>query len=1446
MLFLKHYNFLIYNKIKMLQRKNIIKAILTAIVVLATTLSSFATDYYWKTTGKASQVFTDIGNWETAPGSGIVPAGGLAPGSSDNVFFPAGNLVQSITIPTSGATCRNLTILAGGLITFTGNNGTLTIHGNLVANGNIMLNQSNTVFMGSQSDHIINFGNSNPHSSFSNTTTFSGSGVYTLNSNFNLGAGRITFINNSFVANGYATTAGDLYIENNVSGTKSINFSNSKITVTSGRQEFGRAGALAFRAPIASTSYVFNNAEIVLDQQSSLCAILVTQSGIVIDNLKSLTFQENGTTSVPIDIDNSQIFTINAQELNLNVSDFKIVSGNTVNFSTKTINFLKPVNYNITGTANLKVDKINEISSCEGQSVLLSLGIQNVNFESTSPIIITNTAFKTTTFSGQTLSMPLENDLGQNTGTYITTAVTPSKSFYWVGRSGNWNDPTNWSTIGSGGIPQTAAGCLPTLTDDVIFDANSFNAAGQSVTIAGNNNTIANVRNILWTDPNKRGKLTGGLININGNSDFSGSIGVASTLYFMGKQNNHTVKSGSSFTYTSPSVNFIGTGTYTLVDNFIANEDSSRGTEFNVYSGTFISAGHTITAFAFDSRSLPTNDGSIRNIDITGSTLNFSSTSNSKIAFQLLTSRLHSFTAVSSTINISGVDPALTITGTNGPEENLKVIALNNVNFTDPNGSPRFVNSVLNFSANIVSFSSNATVTSNNTTIGSVHSVNTYNLTPAKVYLFTPSTNVTYKVVNGINSNSNGVCSPKVSISSATAGTAFKISKASAPFTINNAIVKDINSTGATLNIIGGQDLLNNTNVVVTPPTSKTFYWVGGTGNWNDASHWSIGTSGGNPAVNNIDNCIPSIADDVFFDGNSFTSNGQAVTISGSAFVRNITWENTVNNFSPSLAGGNTDILNVFGSLRFSSGMTNTFSGLIDMRGNSITQNSNSITTNGVLIASSLYFSGGGRYDIIDNILINKITELFSGQLFTNGKNLTSNQIRLNLAGTNKADLTNSIVEAKQYLNGFNFNIVNIASTNNFITTGSTLVSTSADANLYISSPIAVSVNKVVLGTTGARSNASISALNSTVNELTFLSPTNTISQSIVINNLTVPTASSNKMPANQTVTITNQINANGTPCNLTEFFSSIPGTLATISSTNCNLDLKFVRLTNIKAGTCTISQNKVIGDNVLNSNTNFTFFNIDNVEYLGGDITLNCNQFPYTLNTTGFGTNAVSYVWGDGSTGSTLIVNGPGKYKVLVNYGNNCSLSDEIEIKLATSVILNMPTLDKCGNSSNEGTFNLTDANALLVANPANYTFTYYATAADASAATNPINNTYLSTTKTVFVRAVEIAGGCFSTGEVKLNVIAIDVPSALATQKICAAGTYTISNIAITGTNIKWYANLASITEIPNTTVLVSGTTYYATQTLAGGCESARIPIKIILENCALTNPALRFRGN
>ncbi len=86
---------------------------------------------------------------------------------------------------------------------------------------------------------------------------------------------------------------------------------------------------------------------------------------------------------------------------------------------------------------------------------------------------------------------------------------------------------------------------------------------------------------------------------------------------------------------------------------------------------------------------------------------------------------------------------------------------------------------------------------------------------------------------------------------------------------------------------------------------------------------------------------------------------------------------------------------------------------------------------------------------------------------------------------------------------------------------------------------------------------------------------------------------------------------------------------------------------------------------------------------------------------------------------------------------------------------------------------------------------------------------------------------GGCGSvSADVEVGVIEVELPVA-ASQQTFDLGE-TLADLEVVGTGITWYSDAAGTTEIPSTTVLEDGTTYYVSQTL-NGCESELLAITV-----------------
>jgi hypothetical protein len=82
--------------------------------------------------------------------------------------------------------------------------------------------------------------------------------------------------------------------------------------------------------------------------------------------------------------------------------------------------------------------------------------------------------------------------------------------------------------------------------------------------------------------------------------------------------------------------------------------------------------------------------------------------------------------------------------------------------------------------------------------------------------------------------------------------------------------------------------------------------------------------------------------------------------------------------------------------------------------------------------------------------------------------------------------------------------------------------------------------------------------------------------------------------------------------------------------------------------------------------------------------------------------------------------------------------------------------------------------------------------------------------------------ANGCTATTSITVTEPAlVNAPTGNASQTFCSTLNPTIASIQLTGTAVQWYASNTGGPALATTTPLVTGTTYYATQTIAG-CQS------------------------
>jgi hypothetical protein len=93
------------------------------------------------------------------------------------------------------------------------------------------------------------------------------------------------------------------------------------------------------------------------------------------------------------------------------------------------------------------------------------------------------------------------------------------------------------------------------------------------------------------------------------------------------------------------------------------------------------------------------------------------------------------------------------------------------------------------------------------------------------------------------------------------------------------------------------------------------------------------------------------------------------------------------------------------------------------------------------------------------------------------------------------------------------------------------------------------------------------------------------------------------------------------------------------------------------------------------------------------------------------------------------------------------------------------------------------------------------------------------LTATTTYYVEAVNGTCPSVSRTAITATIVTVNAPTGTANQTFCT--NETVGLIAVLGTNVVWYNAASGGTVVPNNTLLVSGTTYYASQN-NGTCES------------------------
>jgi len=256
--------------------------------------------------------------------------------------------------------------------------------------------------------------------------------------------------------------------------------------------------------------------------------------------------------------------------------------------------------------------------------------------------------------------------------------------------------------------------------------------------------------------------------------------------------------------------------------------------------------------------------------------------------------------------------------------------------------------------------------------------------------------------------------------------------------------------TGSNTSYLGGTGVLwrflnstnggNNTNVTF----ASQYYWVGGTGTWNNSSttNWSL-TSGGAGSAG-----VPTAADDVYFDTASASpSTAYTVTMGTSASCFNMTMSGPT---TGQVTWAGSTAMSIYGSMTLSGTATNgginrTYSGAITFAG---TYTGFTVTTNGVLMyVGTITFNGvGGSWTLGSAITSNAIV-LTNGTFDTSTSNYA---VTLASFASNNSNTRTLKLNASTWTVTGGGDVWNIAtSTGMTLTPGTSTINLSGVGNAY-------------------------------------------------------------------------------------------------------------------------------------------------------------------------------------------------------------------------------------------------------------------------------------------------------------------------------------------------------------------------------------------------------------
>lgn len=537
---------------------------------------------------------------------------------------------------------------------------------------------------------------------------------------------------------------------------------------------------------------------------------------------------------------------------------------------------------------NILIDTIQVIASC-GYAYISSnsANTQRTITTGTNNVTIDKIALRDIKFArtGASNVYNITNyvDLGGNTwptGTNMNVSSATPRTMYWVGGNGDWESTAHWSYT-SGGA-SIGVDCIPSMADNVIFDANSGGAFTARLNPLSSGDSYQ-CKNLTWSGANAGAKMQiDNHLNIYGNCILQNASTISAysssttrDVFFHGLGSSITTN-GATFSRT---ITFMPKARYTLNDDFrVYNQFGLAGADSLKTSG--------ITIYA---QNLFTTASSVR-WKMHNTTINLSSTgpySQYSVPTYIQTgTNVMNLTATSGTITMYTSDRMTVLTPS-------LVQQGANTTFTIENRAGGFrVLGNLTFNGHAALYGGTY---SPNVYIDSIRVTGTLTMAAGKNYqlpsgMMTTATSTLRWLKVGGTFIAKSICETSPINITAVNGNQIDVTAGSTDvaFTILSGLKAQTSGSYIANNSVnsGGND--NWT--FVTSVTPKTFYWrkkKGSTatyaGNWSDRGFWADSRA----KLQGDSLCIPSAFDNVVFDSLSWSGSSKNVTIDATAACAN-------------------------------------------------------------------------------------------------------------------------------------------------------------------------------------------------------------------------------------------------------------------------------------------------------------------------------------------------------------------------------------------------------------------------------------------------------------------------------------------------------------------------------------------------------------------------------